>query len=161
MNRKEVLYPTAGPSHVLNWPDAVLKGYVTFVPMSRMEDWHQHSWLGLPFFEDLNWLQGKGCLMGRTVYLENINCFWNRKTFKCIACFKTKRIQMNQTMCNLEKPDSYPRSQPAGIFHILEELFYPFPVSQERVTAHCCRSPDMKTASSSDSTAKMRATALL
>lgn len=42
---------------------------------------------------------------------------------------------MNQTMCNLEiLSDFYPRSQPAGIFHFLEELFYPFPVSRERVT---------------------------
>lgn len=44
MNKNEVIYPTAGPSRVLNWPDVVLKGYVTFVDQS----------LGLPFFEDLN-----------------------------------------------------------------------------------------------------------
>lgn len=31
MNKNEVLYPTAGPPHVLNWPDVVPKCYVTFV----------------------------------------------------------------------------------------------------------------------------------
>ena len=57
MNKNEEIHGLHGWSimDVLKRPDVALKGYATFVyqkkvPMSRMKDWHQHTWSGLMFF---------------------------------------------------------------------------------------------------------------
>lgn len=103
MNKNEVLYPTAGPPHVLNWPDVVPKCYVTFVYQKKKKvpmEWIFKNgilasthlvWSSV--FWDLNWLQGKGCLMGGTFYLDNINCFWNKKHLNVLHVLKPRQLK--------------------------------------------------------------------